>query len=165
MPLSLGYPAQTGFRRVAWSFDGENSKAPFLVLMTESECNKFNSPPSDKFIGMELWNKSNGFERYYYNNGCFSGDANRGIFDEALQREWKIGAAGSGDDHNGTWGTAQPYRLGVWSNALTKHSILAALNAKSFFSTLDKDLRLSFEIVGTPMGGAVTPGTKNAKTR
>ena len=30
MPLSLGYPATTGFRRVAWSFDGDPSKAPLL---------------------------------------------------------------------------------------------------------------------------------------
>ena len=127
------------------------------------EFNHFDSTPSAKFVGMELWNKSNGFSEYYYKDGYYLNDGGRGFFDEALKRGWIIGAAGSGDDHNGTWGTAQPYRLGVWANTLTKFSIFTALQERSFFSTLDANLRLWFDINGTPMGGTLTSGTKVAR--
>jgi hypothetical protein len=69
---------------------------------------------------MELWNKNDAFSTYYYNDGYYTNDGNKGYFDEANVRDWKIGAAGANDNHSGTWGTENNYRLAVLATAKTK---------------------------------------------
>lgn len=117
--------------------------------------------PSAKFIGMELWNDHDGFSKYYYNDGYYSNDGGKGYFDEALSRGWKIGAAGSDDNHTSTWGTATPYRLGILANGLNRSELMNAILARRFFATMDKNLSLSFKINGSEMGSTVTPGAWN----
>lgn len=126
------------------------------------EFNHFTDTPSDKFVGMELWNDHDGFGEYYYNDGYYSNDGNKGYYDEALVRGWKIGAAGSDDNHTATWGTATPFRVGVLAPSLSRAEILSAFNARRFFSTLDNNLSLSFKMNGAEMGSTVTGGTLNA---
>ena len=106
---------------------------------------------------MELWNKADGFNRYYYNDGLFPDDNNKGFFDEALSRGWHIGAAGGGDNHSAKWGTAVDSRIGILAPACTRRDITDALTARRFFSTLDKNIRLSFtaDSGGTEMGSTV----------
>ncbi|XCN71800.1 MAG: CehA/McbA family metallohydrolase [Candidatus Electrothrix aestuarii] len=113
---------------------------------------------SDSFVGMELWNKSDDFDDYYYTSGYYSGDS-MGHFDEALTRGWYIGASGSGDNHSGTWGTANDFRMGVLASSLTRANILEAIDARRFFSTLDKNIELSFTIDGEEMGSVMDAGT------
>jgi hypothetical protein len=125
------------------------------------EFNKFSNTPSDKFVGMELWNDKDGFGKYYYNDGYYSNDGGRGYFDEALARGWKIGAAGSDDNHTSTWGTATNYRVGVLANSLSRTEILNAFLARRFFATIDKNISLSFKINGAEMGSTVTGGACN----
>ncbi|XOF33095.1 MAG: hypothetical protein ACL93V_13925 [Candidatus Electrothrix sp. YB6] len=60
---------------------------------------------------MELWNKNDDFD--YYTDGYYSSDGNKGHFDEALIRGWYIGASGSDDNQQGTWGTRNDFRIGV----------------------------------------------------
>jgi hypothetical protein len=108
---------------------------------------------------MELWNRDNGFEVYYYNDGYDRSDNGLGYYDEALSRGWHIGASGSGDDHYGTWGTRQPFRVAVLSPTKTRAAILDALLERRFYSTLDKNLALSFKINGHAMGSKINPGT------
>ncbi len=108
----------------------------------------FTTTPSDKFVGMELWNKTDRFEDYYYNDGYYANDGNLGHFDEALSRGWNIGAAGSEDNHSGTWGTMTPSKLAVLAPANTRADIMAALKARRFFTTYDKTMALSFKING-----------------
>jgi hypothetical protein len=122
------------------------------------EFDHFTDTPSSKFVGMELWNDHDGFSKYYYNNGYYSNDGTKGYFDEALIRGWKIGASGSDDNHTATWGTATPMRMAVLANAKTRTDILNALIARRFYSTLDKNLTLSFKIGGSEMGSTVTAG-------
>ena len=126
------------------------------------EFDHFSGVPSSKFVGMELWNDHDGFSKYYYNNGYYSSDGNKGYFDEALIRQWKIGAAGGDDNHTATWGTATPFRMGVLATANTRTDILDAIQARRFFSTLDKNLILSFKINGNEMGATILGGTWNA---
>jgi hypothetical protein len=123
------------------------------------EFSHFSTTPSSKIVGMELWNKSDAFSDYYYNDGYYSNDGNKGYYDEALIRNWKIGASGSEDNHVGTWGTYNNYRLAVLAYANTRDEIYNAFKARRFFSTLDKNLALSFKINGNEMGSTVLPGT------
>lgn len=131
---------------------------PGWAWWSYQEYNHFTNTPSEKFVGMELWNDADGFGTYYYNDGFYRYDGGKGYFDEALSRGWKIGAAGSDDNHVSTWGTRTPWRLGVLAKNLTRADILDALIARRFFSTLDKNLSLSLKINGAEMGSTVTGG-------
>jgi hypothetical protein len=111
---------------------------------------------------MELWNKNGAFSSYYYNDGYYTSDGNKSYFDEANIRGWKIGAAGASDNHSGTWGTENDYRLAVLATAKTKASIYEALQNRRFFTTLDKNLTLSFELNEAQMGAVISAGTYNA---
>ena len=134
---------------------------PGWLWLAFQEFNHFADYPSEKFVGMELWNDVDGFNKYYYNDGYFSNDGNKGYFDEALVRGWKIGASGSDDNHEATWGTRTPWRMGVLANYLSRNAITEALIARRFFSTMDKDLSLSLKINGAEMGSTITGGTLN----
>jgi len=123
-----------------------------------NEFNHFAARPVDNFAGIELWNRNSGFDVYYYNDGFMVDDGNLGYYDEALRRGWRIGSSGSGDDHDASWGTAQPSRLAVLANFKTRREILSAFRARRFYSTLDKNLSLSFKIDGNEMGSIVEPG-------
>ena len=46
---------------------------------TGLEFNHLTGTPTDKIVGMELWNKTDRFETYYYTDGYFTGDGNKGI--------------------------------------------------------------------------------------
>lgn len=129
------------------------------------EYDKFATTPCDNVVGIELWNSTDGFSEYYYNDGFYTNDNNRGYYDEALTRGWKIGAGGSGDNHDATWGTAQDYRLAILSNNLTRADLLAAMKARRFYSTLDKNLALSFKINDQEMGSTVGAGTYNLQVQ
>jgi hypothetical protein len=122
------------------------------------EFDNFAGPVCEKIVGMELWNKRQAFSRYYYNDGCFPYDSSKGFYDEALSRGWKIGAAGGFDDHGGTWGTAVDYRLAVLAKRLTRQDIFDAMKSRRFYSTLDKNIALSFTIAGQEMGSTIRGG-------
>ncbi len=121
-----------------------------------NEFSHFTTEPSEKFVGMELWNGNKGFSKYYYNNGYYRNDGGKGYFDEALVRGWKIGAAGSEDNHDDDWGTKNDYRMAILSKNLTRAELYAALKARRFFATLDKNLSMSFKMNGSEMGSEIT---------
>jgi len=124
-----------------------------------AEFGHFSSPPSRQFVGIDLFNKIDGFEQYYYNDGYQRNDGHKGYYDEALWAGWRVGAAGSDDNHSGTWGSRTDYRLAVLAPAKTRSAITEALVARRFFSTLDKNLSLSIEICGQQMGSLVEAGS------
>jgi hypothetical protein len=129
------------------------------------EFDHFNNKPAgyEKFVGMELWNKSDPFAIYYYTDGYFSSDNNKSWFDEALSRGWKIGAAGADDNHDGTWGTRNDYRLAILADTLTRASLLSALQARRFYTTLDKNIALSFKINSSEMGSTIAGGNSTVQ--
>jgi hypothetical protein len=110
---------------------------------------------------MELWNKNDGFDVYYYNDGYYRNDNNKSFFDEALARDWKLGASGSDDNHKGTHGTRNDYRMAVIAPALTRADIYNALKSRNFYSTSDKNLKLSFLMNGNQMGSSISAGNTN----
>ena len=123
------------------------------------EFNHFSTTPFSKFVGIELWTLNKDFSVYYYNDGYYSNDGNKGYYDEALMRHWRIGAMGSEDNHFGTWGTFNNHRMAILANANTREDLYNALKARRFYSTLDKNLALSFKINGEEMGSTILPGT------
>lgn len=127
-----------------------------------NEFDHFADPPSDKFVGIELFNDLDGFSKYYYNNGYYNNDGNKGYYDEALIRAWKIGAAGGDDNHTANWGNKTPWRTGVLATAKTRTDIFSAFQARRFFSTMDKNLVVSININGFDMGSTIQGGNWTA---
>ncbi|MDD1679398.1 MAG: DUF3604 domain-containing protein, partial [Methanomicrobiales archaeon] len=123
-----------------------------------TEFNHFTDSPAGSIVGMDLWNKTSGFGTYYYNTGYTSDSRDRsGYFDEALFNGWQIGAAGSEDNHAGTWGSGS-YRLAILAGANTRDSLYGALRGRHFYSTLDENLELSFTVNGNEMGSSTAGG-------
>ncbi len=129
----------------------------------DHEFDHFDNNPSPKFVGMELWNKNSGFDRYYYNDGFHGNDGGKGFFDEAIARGWKIGAAGSEDNHGDNWGNKNDYNLAILSNKLTKEDLYYALQQRRFYSTLDKNLVMSFKVNGHEMGSFISSGKHDVR--
>jgi hypothetical protein len=161
-------PTQTFEQLCAWLSAG-NSFAilnhPRGMIADTMQFDGFAGPMCDKIAGLELWNKTEPFSVYYYNDGFYPDDNNKGYFDEALSRGWKIGAAGGFDDHWSTWGTAADFRLAVLAKNLTRQDVSDAMAARRFFSTLDKNLALSFTLDGSEMGSTILIGVKNLEIR
>jgi hypothetical protein len=156
-------PATATFLQLCAWLNARNCVAffnhPTAVNSAGTEFGHFNDPVCDKIVGFELWNKDVPFSAYYYNEGYDSNDNHKGAFDEALTRGWKVGAAGGSDNHEGTWGTANDFRLAILADSLTRADLYAALKARRFFSTLDKNIALSFAIGGREMGSTVAAGS------
>lgn len=124
-----------------------------------NEFNHFTDNPSNKFVGMELWNGRNEFSRYYYNDGFFPNDGKKSFYDEANSRGWKIGASGSEDNHRGDHGRYTDKRLAILADTLTREALYEALQARRFYSTLDKTLALSFKMGENEMGATIKSGS------
>ncbi len=129
------------------------------------EFNRLATEPSNKVVGMELFNKGdnfnngpNGKDGYYYNNGYYADDADKSYFDEANTMGWKLGAYGGGDHHGYHWGDSTDYRVAVLALSNTREHILAAFRDRRMYSTLDKNLQLSFELDDYPMGSTISAG-------
>jgi len=113
---------------------------------------------SDKIVGMELWNRSDD----YYDNGSATGPNNSGSwYNNALGKDWYIGASGSGDNHDADWGTLNEWRMAVLAQEKTRESIYDAMKARRFYSTRDQNLVLSFTCNGAQMGSKITAGPLN----
>jgi len=123
-----------------------------------NEFNHFTDTPLDKLVGMELWNGRSDFSRYFYNDGYFTGDSRLSFFDEALSRGWRIGAAGSEDNHRGDFGNFTRKRMAVLADTLTRSALYGALKSRRFYSTLDKTMALSFKVDGNEMGSVIHAG-------
>ena len=106
----------------------------------------FNFNYSDKIVGMELWNRSSD----YYGSGYW--------YHNALNAGFHIGASGSQDTHNATWGTSNEWRLAVLAPEKTRASIFDAMKARRFYSSRDKNLVLSFTCDGAEMGSKIGGG-------
>jgi hypothetical protein len=108
---------------------------------------------SDKIVGMELWNRDDD----YYGNNYYG----NGSWHNALGKGWYIGAAGSQDNHKADWGTLNEWRMAVLAQEKTRESIYAAMKARRFYSTRDKNLVLSFTCNGAQMGSQIAGGRLN----
>lgn len=125
------------------------------------EFDHFMGKPSDNIVGIELWNGICEFSRYYYNDGYFGFDNRKSFYDEANSRSWKLGAAGSEDNHRGDHGNYTQKRLAILADTLTRGALYESLKNRRFYSTLDKSLTLSFKVGGNEMGSVIESSTYN----
>lgn len=107
-----------------------------------------------QMVGLELWNKEDGFDRFYY-SGSWNGDP-RSFLDVGIQKGWQLGTLGGQDNHQKQWGTANDFRTGVLAEELTREGIIDAYRNRRIYSTEDKDLVLDFRASGFPMGSHLT---------
>ena len=125
------------------------------------EFEHFTGAYSGRIVGMELWNRDS---ILYYNSGYTSdGRARSGHYDEALLNGWFIGAGGSEDNHRAPGAAASTGWPSYPAPTLAKRS--RRTWAQRFYSTLDKDLQLSFRIDGQEMGSGTTAGEKTCVVR
>ena len=114
---------------------------------------------SDRIVGMELWNRNGD----YYSRTIPEPHPSAGNrwYDEALQCGFYIGASGSQDNHSANWGTMNEWRMAILAPELTRTSLLAAMRARRFYSTRDKNLVLSFTCHGKQMGSLIEGAGEN----
>lgn len=73
-----------------------------------------------------------------------------------LDKGFHLSPVADQDNHRHSWGTRTTARTGVWlDEPLSKNALLRALKAGRSFATEDKDLRIWFELNGSPMGSKV----------
>jgi hypothetical protein len=164
---SFGLSTNTFTKLIGWANSCECIaffNHPGLQSSLDLEFNHFNNSPSDRFVGMELFNENDGFSQYYYNDGYYSNDGGLSYFDEALTRGWRIGAAGADDYHGTEWGSNE-FELALLGDDLTRSSIMTTLKARRFYPTLDKNIEISFKIHGHEMGSSLHSGSYNGEIR
>jgi hypothetical protein len=105
-------------------------------------------------VGLELWNKDDGFDRYYYSGSWHDDPAS--FLDVGLQKGWQLGTLGGQDNHQKQWGTLDDFRTAVLATELTREAVLDAYVQRRIYATEDKDLVLDFRAAGFPMGSHLT---------
>jgi hypothetical protein len=103
-----------------------------------------------QMVGIETWNDSNGFDRYYYRNKWK--DCQYSYLDTGNRSGWYLGALGAQDNHDKSWGTKNEFRTAVLAKKLTRTAIIEAYRNRRFYTTEDRDLYLDFRCSGYPMG-------------
>ncbi len=137
---------------------------PGYSVITDNEFNHFNNTPSERLAGMEIWNGNAGFYQYFYNDGYYNKDGGLSYFDEAIQKGWYIGAWGGDDTHDENWGT-NPFNVAVLANNLTREELMDAFKARRFYSTLDRNIEMSFKINGSELGSRIASGNYTGEIR
>ena len=74
---------------------------------------------------------------------------------QMLNAGWRVGADGSQDKHDATWGDGPHWTVAL-AKQLTRRGILEALRARRTYSTWDRNMRLEFVVDGEDMGAAVS---------
>lgn len=105
-----------------------------------------------------------------YNSFAFSpiGDVSMAFFElqnkdhakryyVALDSGWQVGIVANQDNHSANWGKGN--RLtGIWSDSLTKSSIISAFQNMRTFGTLDRNFQFWFKANGSWMGSIIPNG-------
>jgi len=85
-------------------------------------------------------------------------------FIRALANGWHVAPDGSDDTHSPNWGNARSW-TGILAPGLSQQAILAALQSRHCYSSLDRNCRLSFEVCGGVMGDIVIKPVEVAAVR
>ena len=107
-----------------------------------------------RMVGIETWNKGDGFGRFHYDCEWLFCDST--YIDQGNGNGWALGALGSQDNHSRDWGTRNDYRVAVLAEDLTRDAVLDAYKERRFYATEDKDLELDVRAAGFPMGSRLT---------
>lgn len=72
-----------------------------------------------------------------------------------LDAGWRVGADGSQDKHDATWGDGPHWTVALARN-LSRQDIIGAIRARRTYSTFDRNMRLDFTLDGEDMGADVS---------
>lgn len=106
-----------------------------------------------QLVGIENWNKDDGFDEYYYGGSWFNDTS---YYDLGNLKGWYLGSLGSQDNHSFDFGTRNDFRTGVLAESLTREAIIDAYLHRRIYATEDKDLELDFRYQGYPMGSQLS---------
>ncbi len=76
---------------------------------------------------------------------------------EALDAGWQVLPTANSDTHEADWITGWDVRTVLLAEDLTRKSLLDAMRASRGYATLDKNLRIRYDLDGRVMGSALTP--------
>ena len=104
----------------------------------------------DRVVSLEVFNRG---EDYLF-EGLEDGFASP--IAECLDAGWRVGLTGVTDEHGTDWGFPDGKgRTGLWVGELTRAGVREAMEARRFFSTRLKGLRLDASLQGVRMGQVV----------
>lgn len=105
---------------------------------------------AERIVSLEVFNRG---EDYLF-EGVEDGFASP--IAECLDAGWRVGLSGVSDEHGTDWGYPDGKgRTGLWVTELTRAGVREAMEARRFFSTRLRGLRLDAAINGVRMGGTV----------
>jgi hypothetical protein len=108
-----------------------------------------------QMVGIETWNGTKGFDKYFY-DGSWRPSSEQSYWDVGNGKGWHLGALGGQDNHSPDWGTRNQFRTAVLAESLTREHVLEAYLNRRFYATEDKDLYLDLRCRGYPMGARLS---------
>lgn len=103
-----------------------------------------------RMVSIEMFNKT---EDFLY-QGLWEGGTSPLV--ECLDAGWQPGIIGTSDEHDPDWGQAVGKgRAGLWVTELSRRGVREALQARRFYATREKGLRIDAAANGRRMGGIV----------
>ncbi|MBN1552998.1 CehA/McbA family metallohydrolase [bacterium] len=113
-----------------------------------------NNPSAvNQMVGIENWNGSQSFDKYYY-NGSWTNEYS--FLDVGNRNGWRLGALGAQDNHQKDWGTQNQFRTAVLATELTREALIDAYQNRRFYATEDSDLFLDVRCSGYPIGAELS---------
>ncbi|MBF0431387.1 MAG: CehA/McbA family metallohydrolase [Fibrobacteria bacterium] len=73
-------------------------------------------------------------------------------YEKALNKGWHLSPGWNQDNHDRNWGTMNEYRMGIWSDSLTRESLFNGIKKGRTFATMDKNASVWLGINGNDMG-------------
>ncbi len=89
------------------------------------------------------------------NNAHMDYDNFESMYITALNRDWQVAPTNNSDNHDLTWGSDSPHRVGVIAPALTQAGVIDALRARRVFATEDSNLAVGLQANGVWMGSTI----------
>jgi hypothetical protein len=105
---------------------------------------------ADRMVSMEIFNRGEDY--------LFEGidESSVSPLTDCLDKGWRVGLAGVTDEHGTDWGYPDGKgRTGLYVTELSRRGVREALEARRFFSTRLRGLRLGATANGVPMGSTL----------
>lgn len=77
-------------------------------------------------------------------------------YEYTLAKGWHLSPVWNQDNHSADWGTKDNGRAGIWSETLSRSSLVEAIIAGRTFATMDKNAKIWIDLGGVSMGSEMT---------
>ncbi|MGH2806090.1 MAG: DUF3604 domain-containing protein [Actinomycetota bacterium] len=115
---------------------------------------KFEPRLRDRLVSVEVFNRR---EDYIFEG---TDEGAQSPINECLNAGWRVGLLGVTDEHGTDWGYPDGKgRTGLWVKSLDRAGVREAMEARRFFSTRLRGLRVDASANGVQMGGTLAHGS------